>query len=114
MLPLDLKLSAAELSLGDVLERCRERYGNQGYLIKNRSGKMLNNGQVSKMFCAARNSLNFEWDGSPAPFHEIRSLSARLYKDEKGEEFSQRLLDHKSAAMTAKYHDEREQNWVVI
>ncbi|HEY3984709.1 tyrosine-type recombinase/integrase [Cedecea sp.] len=114
LLPLSLRLDSAGLSLSDIINRCKMRYGNQGYLIKNRYGKMLNNDQVTKIFSNARDSLNFEWGGTPAPFHEIRSLSARLYKDEQGEEFSQRLLGHKSATMTATYHDEREVNWVVV
>lgn len=56
----NLKISTADLRLGNV----PERYGNQGYLIKNHSGKMLNNDPMPKIFSTARNSLNFEWNGS--------------------------------------------------
>lgn len=36
-------------------------------------------------------------------FHEVRSLSARSYEDEKGANFSQKILGHKSMQMTDWY-----------
>lgn len=46
-------------------------------------------------------------DVSKASFHEIRSLSARLYEEEKGAEFAQKILGHKSMQMTDRYLDDR-------
>ena len=54
------------------------------------------------------------WEKEPPSFHELRSLSARLYTEEKGTEFAQRLLGHKSAVMTAKYQDNRGSEWVKV
>ncbi|HGJ5876985.1 MAG TPA: tyrosine-type recombinase/integrase [Arsenophonus sp.] len=36
-------------------------------------------------------------------FHEIRSLSARLYTDKMSSDFAQKLLGHKSANMTLQH-----------
>ncbi|EJE2205382.1 integrase [Salmonella enterica subsp. enterica serovar Newport] len=37
----------------------------------------------------------------------MRSLAGRLYKDERGEEFAQKLLGHTSENTTKPYLDER-------
>ncbi|WP_233593059.1 hypothetical protein [Candidatus Pantoea deserta] len=37
---------------------------------------------------------------NPPTFHEIRSLSGRLYETRNGEAFAQRLLGHKNLSMT--------------
>lgn len=47
-------------------------------------------------------------------FHEIRSLAARLYEEEKGAEFTKKLLGHKSMAMTDKYLDNRSNSYVEL
>jgi integrase len=44
---------------------------------------------------------------TPPSFHEIRSLSERLYREEFGADFAQAMLGHKSAQMTSKYDDLR-------
>ena len=51
---------------------------------------------------------------NPAFFHEIRSLSGRLYEARQGEAFEQRLLAHKSLSMTKKYLDPRGDKYVLI
>lgn len=60
---------------------------------------------VSKAFTAARALAGFPDDGA-ATFHELRSLSARLYKEQGGVDV-QALLGHSTAAMTEKYTDPR-------
>lgn len=47
-------------------------------------------------------------------FHEIRSLSARLYEEEKGAEFAKKLLGHKSMVMTDKYLDSRNNSYTEL
>ncbi|WP_083764713.1 tyrosine-type recombinase/integrase [Sodalis glossinidius] len=54
------------------------------------------------------------WERNPPPFHEIRSLAARLYTDEKGRDYAQKLLGHKSSEMTDKYRDVRGSEWAEI
>jgi enterobacteria phage integrase len=61
--------------------------------------------RVSKAFTAARVAAGIADEGAPT-FHELRSLSARLYKAQGGIDV-QALLQHSSADMTAKYVDPR-------
>ncbi|MFS1537743.1 MAG: hypothetical protein ACL7BU_15020 [Candidatus Phlomobacter fragariae] len=41
-------------------------------------------------------------------------MSARLYTEKMGSEFTRKLLGHKSAERTAKYQDDRSDNWIEI
>ena len=52
-------------------------------------------------------------DRTPFTFHEIRSLSERLYKEEFGAEFAQSILGHKNARTTERYDDLRGE-WKVV
>ncbi len=49
------------------------------------------------------------WTGNPTTFHEIRSLSERLYREQKIDTMT--LLGHKSQAMTDRYNDSRGREW---
>ncbi|MCG7389681.1 tyrosine-type recombinase/integrase [Pantoea sp. ACRSB] len=51
---------------------------------------------------------------NPPTFHEIRSLSGRLYEARHGEAFAQRLLGHKNLSMTKKYLDPRRDEYVLV
>ncbi|EOX3603366.1 tyrosine-type recombinase/integrase, partial [Escherichia coli] len=66
---------------------------------------------VSKYFTKARNASGLSFDGDPPTFHELRSLSARLYRNQIGDKFAQRLLGHKSDSMAARYRDSRGREW---
>ncbi|EDW1125410.1 TPA: tyrosine-type recombinase/integrase [Salmonella enterica] len=50
----------------------------------------------------------YNFSNNPPTFHEIRSLAGRLYKNEHGEVFAQKLLGHTSANTTKLYLDERD------
>ncbi|ECE7417839.1 tyrosine-type recombinase/integrase, partial [Salmonella enterica subsp. enterica serovar Newport] len=63
---------------------------------------------LTKKFVAARKLTRLMFSDSPPTFHEIRSLAGRLYKDEYGEEFAQKLLGHTSDKTTKIYLDERD------
>jgi integrase len=69
---------------------------------------------MARGFAKARELSGITWEKEPPSFHELRSLSARLYTEEKGTEFAQRLLGHKSLVMTAKYQDNRGSEWVKV
>lgn len=69
---------------------------------------------ITNTFAAARNATGIEWSGTPPSFHEIRSLSARLYEKEKGKDFAQKILGHKNTQMTDKYIDNRGSDWVEV
>lgn len=110
----DIELTEARLSLSDTLARCKLHYADCSNIIAGQSGDTLAAKTISTAFKDSRRASGLEWKTSPPSFHELRSLSARLHKKENGDEFSQHLLGHKSAEMTAKYHDERSDKWVFV
>ncbi|EBZ0638210.1 integrase, partial [Salmonella enterica subsp. enterica serovar Oranienburg] len=65
-------------------------------------------------FVKARKASGVNFSNNPPTFHEIRSLLGRLYKDERGEEFAQKLLGHTSENTTKLYLDERDNKAYVM
>jgi len=117
-IPLDLTLKVANLCLGEVIERCRASHSSD-YIInttrQSKNGdKSLHPDALTKAFVKARNATTLELGDNPPTFHEIRSLASRLFSIEKGEEFAQRLLGHKSVVMTKKYLDPRGKEYVLV
>lgn len=70
-------------------------------------GSKIREHTIAEEFATIREEVGIVGDNPPT-IHEIRSLSARLYKDKYGEEFALALLGHKSAKMAALYQDERD------
>ncbi|WP_334467968.1 site-specific integrase [Arsenophonus sp. PmNCSU2021_1] len=87
---------------------------NDSEYIINDAGKKVSIEKISKGFAKLRDKTNLTWEGTPPSFHEIRSLSARLYTEKNGSDFAQKLLGHKSAKMTAKYQDDRNNGWIEV
>lgn len=52
------------------------------------------------------------WKGAPPSFHEIRSLSARLYGKQGLD--AQALLGHSDPATTRKYLDSKGMEWIEV
>jgi len=69
---------------------------------------------INGPFTEASSLSCVQFGASPPSFHEIRSLARRLYAEENGEEFTQRLLGHKNMSMTKKYLDSCGQEYVMI
>ncbi|QWM05646.1 tyrosine-type recombinase/integrase [Morganella morganii subsp. morganii] len=109
-----VSLECLGMSLEDVIKKCYSVYGGCDNLIASSFRKEITTTTVSRGFVKAREATSINWGDNPPSFHEIRSLAARLYTDEKGGEFAQRLLGHKSAMMTAKYQDNRGSEWVKV
>lgn len=107
-IPLSLEIIGIRLS-----NTIKNNKNNSEYVI-NDDGKKISAERISKRFSKARDLTNLKWEGSPPSFHEIRSLSARLYTEKNGSEFTRKLLGHKSAEMTAKYQDDRQDSWIEI
>ncbi|HED2701058.1 TPA: tyrosine-type recombinase/integrase [Klebsiella oxytoca] len=108
----DLRLDAAGLVLQDVIERCRENNPSDFMLYSavRRGGRKpgaLTPDGLTQAFSDVRDMTGIKFGPNPPSFHEIRSLASRLYKDERGEDFAQRLLGHKNLTMTKKYLDSR-------
>lgn len=99
-IPLSLRLDAIKLSIHDVLQQLK----NDSETICNTSVQSLR-----KHFAEAMPKLD-----KPPTFHEIRSLSARLYEEEKSAEFAKKILGHKSMVMTDKYLDSRNNEYIEL
>lgn len=118
-IPLSLKLNAIDWSLRDVVARCRD-YAISPYLIHffrstsmAERGAQVKSNTITMNFSKARDKAEINWgDGTPATFHEQRSLAERLYETQGVN--TQKLLGHKSVNQTALYHDDRGKNWIVL
>lgn len=108
-IPLDLKINGLRLSLGDIIEKCKG-YGRPGmYLLCSSTGKPLEISSLSIQFREClKGVVNVDQvykDGESPSLHEVRSLSARKYKEQGID--TQTLLGHKNADMTSLYEDDR-------
>lgn len=118
-IPLSLRLNAINWNLRDVVARCRD-YAVSPYLVhffrstsQAKRGAQVKSNTLTMNFSKARNLAGIDWgDGSPATFHEQRSLSERLYEAQGVD--TQKLLGHKSPNQTARYHDDRGKGWAKI
>lgn len=120
VLPLELKLDCFAMSLGDVVKRCRSTGVLSPYLIhqtknwgNSPAGSQIWVDTITRHFTDTLASLGIDWgDKDPPTFHEIRSLSERLYAAQ-GNVKTQELLGHKDPKTTALYHDARGE-WVRV
>lgn len=120
-IPLDLRLNVFGMSLGDVVSQCRRTGVLSKFLIHqttNRgnspAGRQIWLDTISRRFTDEITALGMDWaPKDPPTFHEIRSLSERLYSDQGGVD-TQELLGHLDAETTAGYHDSRGSEWVQI
>lgn len=117
-----LHLEALGLELGEVIKQCRggslskhlvhhsRRYGNA------KAGHPLALDTLSSAFSRARDKaatkLGITFGSHPPSFHEQRSLSARLHEEEGRD--AQKLLGHRSSAMTDVYRDTRGSEWIDV
>lgn len=115
-IPLSLRLNAINWSLRDVVARCRD-YAVSPYLVhffrttsQAERGSQVKSNTLTMNFSKARDLAGIDWGkGSPATFHEQRSLSERLYKEQGLD--TQKLLGHKTQQQTDRYHDDRGKGW---
>lgn len=116
-----VKLSKLGLSVADVVRQCRDSIASP-YLVHHvqpkgraRPGHRIDRSGFERGFNEAREAAGIvaQKDRTPVTFHEIRSLSERLYREEFGPEFAQSILGHKSAKTTEKYDDLRG-GWKVV
>ncbi|EEJ5117679.1 tyrosine-type recombinase/integrase [Salmonella enterica] len=105
-LPLDLYCAAINKTLRQVINACP----GDDYLLSPK--RKVNVFSLSVGFKLARDAAFANpaerWK-SPPTFHEQRSLSERLYREQGID--TQRLLGHKSRFMTDKYNDDRGREW---
>ncbi|WP_372822208.1 tyrosine-type recombinase/integrase [Pseudomonas parafulva] len=109
-IPLDLKLEVARITLRKVVERCASGKVGNALLVCKNNGRPYHKNYLTSAFSAERDSTlpASTWgdDRRPATFHEIRSLSERLYRDQ-GQD-TKSLLGHKRQSTTDLYNDDRD------
>lgn len=119
-LPLALKCDKIGYSIGDVITMCRDSVLSP-YILHhhNAKGTAVRGGKVkpttlTAAFRKARESVVYDWtkDGTPPTFHEQRSLSERLYREQGVN--TQILMGHASQAMTDRYNDSRGKEWRML
>lgn len=123
ILPLELRLDCFGLSLGDVIKQCRSTGVLSKHLIhqtkawnRSRPGNPIAVDTISSRFSTTLGALQIDWGSKQPPtFHEIRSLSGRLYKDE-GRVNPQELYGHADEKTTEIYLDERngKREWIKV
>lgn len=100
-LPIKLECKKISTSLRDIIEST-----DNDYLICLNNEKIKLD-DITRQFSRLRDrvySRNY-WNGTPTTFHEIRSLSERLYREQRIDTMT--LLGHKSQQMTDKCNDSR-------
>lgn len=116
-----IRLSKAGLSIEGVVKACRDLIASP-YLVHHdrhrgatKPGRRVEGPGLAEAFSAAREAAGIEaGEGrTPFTFHEVRSLSQRLFREEFGAAFAQSILGHKNAETTAKYDDLRGE-WKVV
>lgn len=120
-IPLALKLHVAGLNLDDVVRQCRSTGVVSKYLIHQTSprgnspvGRKIWVDTITKRWSECIEALGLDWGSkTPPTFHEIRSLSERLYTEQGGIN-TQELLGHRDARSTSLYHDSRGAEWVRV
>lgn len=117
-----LRLDAIDLDLATVIKRCRDRVVSQ-HLVHHsttvprvKPGSPIKLDTFTRVFAKVRDkaaaAYGITLSAHPPSFHEMRSLSARLHAAEGRD--PQKLLGHKSAAMTDVYRDSRGTEWIDV
>ncbi|EDT8874384.1 tyrosine-type recombinase/integrase [Salmonella enterica subsp. enterica] len=116
-IPLALRCHKLNLTLGDVVSSCRDYVLSQWLLHhhhdkgKGKRGGMIKPATLTVAFKKARDSVDHNWNanGTPPSFHEQRSLSERLFREQGID--TRILLGHSSQKMTDIYNDARGKEW---
>lgn len=118
-IPLSLRLDALGWTVGDVIGRCRDAVLSRNLVHHStaagraKAGDKIRDMTIGQAFAEARDAAGVTVSGkTPPTFHEIRSLSVRLYHDQGIN--AQALAGHKSADMTSVYRDVRGDEWITV
>ncbi|NIF58931.1 tyrosine-type recombinase/integrase [Enterobacter sp. Ap-916] len=118
-IPLSLRCDAIDWCLREVVVRCRD-YAVSPFMVhffratsQAERGAQVKSNTITMNFSKARDKTEIDWgEGTPATFHEQRSLSERLYKEQGIN--TQKLLGHKTQTQTDSYHDDRGKDWIKL
>lgn len=109
-IPLQLYCPPLNRQLGDIIEDTQHYRAGGQYLIRKTNGMPYEVSALTVNFASLRDEVipTEEWEGlEPATFHEIRSLSERIYRPYGIN--TNTLLGHTSQAMTDGYNGMRRQ-----
>jgi enterobacteria phage integrase len=117
-IPFELRLDVFGMSLADVYDQCRRTGVLSSFLIhqtepygNSERGAPIWKDTISRRFTDVLTTLQLDWGDKTAPtFHEIRSLSERLYRAQ-GNVDTQQLLGHTDPETTLLYNDSRGSEW---
>lgn len=121
-IPGALRLEAFGMSLEEVYKQCRATRVFSRHVIHHtehhgdhcRRGDPVSIDSLSNRFHDELAALEIDWGGkAPPTFHEIRSLSERLYAAQGGIDTTD-LLGHKEKETTKIYHDDRNSDWLRV
>ena len=108
-------------TIGSVIKSCKDNIITRWIIHHSihhggaKPGRKISLGALSRGFAEARDLAGVTGDSkTPPTFHEIRSLSIRLYAEKYGKDFAQAIAGHKDAAMTAIYQDTRGSEWMQV
>lgn len=111
-IPLALRMGAINMSLADVIERCKSTGIQSAYLIHHRRnfaraprGSCVKIASLSQGFADARELAGITGENAPT-FHEIRSLTKRLYIAQGGVD-TKALLGHATEQTANLYANSR-------
>ncbi|MCP1312991.1 MULTISPECIES: tyrosine-type recombinase/integrase [unclassified Halomonas] len=107
-LPLTLRLEALDTTLGDVVQECMDYRRAGVHLLRKTGDAPFDASALSARFAEGRGIAlpGADWSPrTPPTFHEIRSLSERLYRAQGIDTMT--LLGHRRQSMTDQYNDAR-------
>jgi integrase len=117
-----IRLEVIGLDLAAVIKRCRDHALSQHLVHYSKPNAQVKAGYpvtlevLTRQFAKERDkaaaAYGITLSDHPPSFHEMRSLSARLHAAEGRD--PQKLLGHKTAAMTDLYRDSRGTEWIDV
>lgn len=117
-LPLSLRLIAFDLTIKEAIEKANV-INDSEFVVHhttaracNELGDPLHPDTVSRSFKRARDAAKIEWKATPATFHEIRSLSERLYRAQGVD--TKVLCGHRHQETTDRYNNMRGLDWETL
>jgi hypothetical protein len=118
-IPVSLRLTAVNTSIEEAIAQCRDGVLSR-YMVHHikfggtyKPGRPVHPHTISHAFTKVREATSLDWpEGLPPTFHELRSLSKRLY-DQQGIN-TKVLLGHKTTRMADLYADDRGREWQVL
>lgn len=114
-IPLSLSIPELGLSIGETVEKaaiCK----NSPFVLHHTTARTANSvgdpihpDTLSRSFKNSRLKAKINWAGTPATFHEIRSLAERIYRKQGID--TKVLCGHSDQRMTDRYNDQRGFGW---